>query len=384
MRIGIDYTPATEEGAGIGRFTHELVAALVAEDETNEYVLMAPRNAAPPDWLASSRGARWAPLPMSAHMAAVLWQRLRLPAPVEWFTGPIDLFHATDYVLPPLRSAKGLVTIHDLSFLRYPEYADPHLVHYLAEAVPRAVTRATLVLTDSEATREDVVTYLHLPPEKVSVVYGGVSEAFRPIQEQEALEETRDRYALPPEYLLSIGRLEPRKNLPGLLRAYRMLLDRGQTSLPLAIGGGKGWGYEPIFQAVEDLELKDSVRFLGYVQEQDLPPLLSGAATFVYPSFYEGFGLPPLEAMACGTPVVASNSSCLPEVLGDAALLVPPDETEALAEAIALLLSDEALRRDLRERGLERARRFSWTAAARQLLAAYGQAMNTSTALTSR
>ncbi|MBI2886692.1 MAG: glycosyltransferase family 4 protein [Chloroflexi bacterium] len=384
MRIGIDYTTAAQEGAGIGRFTRELVAALLAEGPQHEYVFLAPRGSRPPFVVASCPQARWAALPVSARAAAVFWQRARLPVPVEWFTGPLDIFHATDYVLPPLRAAQGVVTIHDLSFLRHPEYAEPSLARYLLGAVPRALERARLVLADSEFTKEELVTCLGLPPERVAVVYGGVSDAFHPVEDPETRADLQRRYQLPKDYLLTVCRLEPRKNLPGVLRAYRVLLDRGVTVMPLAIGGSRGWGYGPIFQTVADLGLERHVRFLGYVPEQDLPPLLSGAAAFLYPSFYEGFGLPPLEAMACGTPVVASNVASLPEVLGDAALLVAPADTEGIADAISRLVRDAGLRERLRQQGLARARRFSWAAAARQLLAAYQQAGAPAALATSR
>ena len=378
MRIGIDYTAAVEEEAGIGRFVRELTAALVAQTTDHHFLLLAPRSATPPDWVGSLPRVGWAPLPFSARLSAVLWQRLKLPLPIEWFTGAIDLFHATDYALPPLGRIPGVVTVHDLSFLRHPELAEPRLARYLAQVVPRALAQSTLVLADSEHTRQEVLASFDLPAEKVAVVYGGVSGSFQPIEDSGVLEETRVRYGLPGRYLFNLGRLEPRKNLPGLFRGYRLLLDRGQADMPLVIGGGKGWLYQPIFEAVEELGLRDRVRFLGHVPEADLPALLAGASAFIYPSYYEGFGLPPLEAMACGAPVVSSNTSSLPEVLGDAALLVSPDDSEALAEAVALVLSDDALRRDLRQRGLACARRFSWAAAARQLLAAYQRAVEPS------
>ena len=371
MRVGIDYTAAVEEGAGIGRFTRELVGALLATDSENHYVLLAPRGAAPPEWVSACSHARWATLPVSARLAAVLWHRLKVPAPVEWFAGQMDVFHATNYLLPPLKQARGVVTVHDLSFLRHPEWADPRLVSYLSRAVPAAVARADLVTADCEFVKEELRTYLGLPPEKVAVVYGGVSESFRPIEDPEALRQVQARYCLPHQYLLTVTRLEARKNIPGLLRAYRLLLDRSHVEAPLVIGGGPGWGFEKVLQTVEELELSDKVRFLGHIPDPDLQPLLAGAALFVYPSFYEGFGLPPLEAMACGAPVIAGNTSCFPEVLGDAALLVPPDDPDALCKAMELLLESEDLRRDLRCRGMARARQFTWAAAAQQLLSAY-------------
>lgn len=371
MRIGIDFTPAVEEQAGIGRITRELVHALLELDQQHHYVLLAPRGAEPPHWVTERPRARWAPLPVSAHMATVLWHRLSLPITAEQLTGPIDLFHGTDYLLPPLQRARGLVTIHDLSFRALPDLAEPALVRYLEPRVPSSLKRATLVLADSEHTKADILKHYQLAPEKVAVVYGGVRSEFRPVEDPHALQELRSRYELPEAYLLTVGRLEPRKNLVTLLQVYRMLLDRNQPVPQLVIAGGKGWRYEPIFQAAEELRLGEAVRFLGYVPDADLPALLSGATAFLYLSFYEGFGLPPLEALACGTPVLASNTSSLPEVLGDAAFLVSPHDPEAILGALTLLLSDASLRQELRQRGYAQATRFTWAAAALQLLAAY-------------
>lgn len=374
MRIAIDYSPAIQQQAGIGRFTRDLTRAALYRESPHEFVLVGPFGAKPPSWLAEHTHASWRTFPAPSRVMGALWHRLKVPAPVEWITGAIDLFHATDYLAPPCRQARQVITVHDLSFLRHPEYADPALAHFLSSTVPGAVRQASLVLADSEFTRTELLTALNLTPSKVSVVYGGVGAEFRPAENPEETRGIVERYEIGVPYVLFVGRIEPRKNIGTLLKAYRALLDQNRTPGVLAIAGGKGWLYEPIFQAADELRLGDHVRFLGHVPDPDLPALMAGASVFVFPSYYEGFGLPPLEAMACGTPVVAGNAGSLIEVLGDAALIVPSDDVGALADAIRRAHTDGALRDSLRAKGIARAARFTWGAAAKQLLDAYEQA----------
>lgn len=364
MRIGIDYTAAVHQRAGIGRYARGLVRALAQLDRENEYLLLVAgrpkeKSAFPPNFK-----PRY--LPLSPHWMTILWQRLRVPLPADLFTGPLDLFHSPDYVLPPLRRGKRVLTIHDLSFLRYPEGADPRLRWYLTQAVPRSIAQADLVLADSRNTKIDLIELLGVEASRVEVLYPGVEERFHPLDE-ESLAPVRARYSLDFPFILTVGTLEPRKNHVGLLQAYSFLRHPPR----LVIAGGKGWLYEPIFQEVERLSLEGRVFFLGYVPEEDLPALYNLADLFVFPSFYEGFGLPPLEAMACGTPVVTSNTSSLLEVVGDGALLVPPRDVEALAEAMEKVIGDPSLQEELRSKGLERAKRFRWGEAAKRLLAIY-------------
>jgi glycosyltransferase involved in cell wall biosynthesis len=378
LRIGIDYTAAVHQRAGIGRYARGIVGALARQRSEHTFVLL----------VAGSEGEAGLPLrddhvpalganfhvrrlPLSRRFWTVFWQRLRVPLPADLLTGPVDVFHSPDYVLPPVRRGRKVVTIHDLSFLRYPEGAEPSLRRYLSAVVPRCATEADLVLADSENTRQDVVELLGIPAEKVDVVYPGVDQHFTVIEEGEALEEVKERYHLSYPFVLSVGTLEPRKNLIVLLDAYSVLKDRHSLRHRLVIAGGKGWLYEGIFDRVRELDLEDEVVFLGFMPEEDLPGLYSLADVLVFPSLYEGFGLPPLEAMACGTPVVTSDSSSLPEVVGEAGLMVPADDPEALAGAIGQVLDDLDLRGDLIKRGLARAAQFSWHATGEKLLATY-------------
>jgi len=368
LRIGIDYTAAVHQRAGIGRYVRCLVRALAQLDRENEYVLLVAGRPKEETTFPPNFKTRY--LPLSPHWTTILWQRLRVPLPADLFTGPLDLFHSPDYVLPPLRTGKRILTIHDLSFLRYPEGAHPRLRWYLTQAVPRSIGQADLVLAPSQNTKRDLIELLGVEAGRVEVLYEGVEERFHPLDE-ESLAPVRGRYGLDFPFILTVGTLEPRKNHVGLLQAYSLL--KGRHPHRLVIAGGKGWLYEGIFQEVERLSLEERVFFLGYVPEEDLLALYNLADLFVFPSFYEGFGLPPLEAMACGTPVVTSNTSSLPEVVGDGALLVPPQEIEALAEAMEKALRDPSLWEELRSKGLERARRFSWSGAAKRLLAIYEQ-----------
>lgn len=367
-RIGIDYTAAVQQGAGIGRYTRGLIGALATLDRANRYVLFSAGHGAVESWPTNfSRRA----LPLTDRHLAILWQRLRLPVPIELFTGRVDIFHSPDFVLPPVAAARTVLTIHDLSFMRYPECSSPPLLEYLMRSVPRSVARADLLLADSASTRQDLMELLDMPGERVRVVYAGVEGRFAPVEDETVIGATLRRYGIQRPYILGLGTLQPRKNFVRLIRAYDRL--RHERNLPhqLVIGGGRGWLYEEIDACIESLGLQEQVRLIGFVQDDDLPALYTAADVFAFPSLYEGFGIPILEAMACGTPVVTATASSLPEVAGDAALMVSPMDEEALADALWRALDDTALRNALRRRGFDQVRRFTWEAAAQQLLASY-------------
>ena len=321
--------------------------------------------------------------PLSERALIILWHRLRLPIPVEWFTGPVDIFHSTDFVLPPVRQARTILTVHDLTFMRLPECAEAGLRAYLNKVVPRSIERADLVLADSQSTKNDLIDLLGVSPDKIEVVYAGVERRFRSMEGEIALQRVKKRYGLDFPFILSLGTLEPRKNFTGLIEAYALMrgsragfhtgqgmADRG---LKLVIAGGKGWLYDEIFARVEELGLTGKVIFPGFVADEDLPALYNLAELFVFPSLYEGFGLPPLEAMACGTPVVTSDRPSLPEVVGEGGLIVEATDSQELARAMEQVLTDENLRREMREKGLKQAEKFTWEAAAGKLLDMYGR-----------
>ena len=368
MRIGVDYTAAAYQGAGIGRYTRALIRALTRLDRSNEYRLfVAGRDGAHGQarWPAN---VRLCAIPLSQRNLTRMWHRLRLPLPVEIFTGALDLFYSPDFVLPPVLRARTLLTVHDLSFVRHPQTADPRLYRYLNAVVPRSVRRADHILADSQNTARDLANLWGVPSKKLSVLYSGVESRFRPMTDEAELARVRKRYHLPQRFILSVSTLQPRKNYERLITAFSQLLSTaGGRPHRLVIAGGKGWLYEPIFDRVRKFGLEKVVLFPGFVADEDLPALYTLADLFAFPSLYEGFGLPVLEAMACGTPVVCSEASSLPEVAGDAALLVDPLDVDSWAAAMREALSDEELRRTLVARGLAQARRFSWEQAAREL-----------------
>jgi glycosyltransferase involved in cell wall biosynthesis len=239
-------------------------------------------------------------------------------------------------------------------------------------SVPRSIARADVLLADSESTRRDLIELLRVPEDRVFVVYAGVEARFRPEPDPDDAAR-RQRYALERPYILSVGTLQPRKNYRRLIQAFHRLAQEYGVSHDLVIAGGKGWLYDDVYATIDALRLEGRVRVLGFVDDDDLPALYRGADAFAFPSLYEGFGIPVLEAMGCGTPVVTSNVSSLPEVAGDAALQVPPDDVDALADALWRSISDTALRQVHRTRGFEQVARFTWRRAAEDLLGVYAR-----------
>jgi glycosyltransferase involved in cell wall biosynthesis len=371
--IGIDYTPACEQGGGIGRYVRELVAALAEQDSQCAYHLFvagAERSRLPqaPAVNFCYRATRLSPLTL-----ARLWHRARLPLPIELFVGNVWLFHATDFVLPPtLPKTRTLLTVHDLSFARAPESAAPRLKAYLEAVVPRSARRADHILADSAATKADLIALYGTPEAKITVLYSGVSDAFRPVRDSAAQAAVRAKYGIgDAPYVLSVGTLQPRKNYERLMQAFAALPPRWKD-LKLVIVGGRGWLDAPIYDCAR--AMRERVILTGFADEADLPALYSGAACLAFPSLYEGFGLPVLEGMACGTPVLTSNVSSLPEVAGDAALMVAPHSVEAIqAGLLALLEEDSAARAARLTRGFAQAARFTWRSAAQRLRAIYAQ-----------
>jgi glycosyltransferase involved in cell wall biosynthesis len=374
ISIGLEVTAAVQQGAGIGRYVRELLKALVALAPQNPdlnfrlfYAATQARYPLPP----LPAAFRLRVLPCHDIWLARIWQRARLPLPVELLTGRVQVYHSPDFTLPPtLPKVPTLLTVHDLSFVRDPDSAAPGLRHYLNQVVPRSVRRATHILADSAATQADLQALYHTPAEKITVLYSGVEASFQPVRDVTALAALRNRYRLGSQpFVLAVSTLQPRKNFLRLIQAF----DQGLRDSPynLVIAGGKGWLYDDIFAEVTRRGLNERVLFVGFVQDADLPALYSAATAFAYPSLYEGFGLPLLEAMACGTPVLSSTVSCLPEVAGDAALLVDPYDVTALAVGLQRIVTDAGLRAQLLAAGSLRAQQFRWQQSAQQLLAVY-------------
>ncbi|MCP4358899.1 MAG: glycosyltransferase family 4 protein [Chloroflexi bacterium] len=376
MKIGIDVTAAVTQGGGIGRYTRELISALTAVDTQNDYHFFAAKNpvASPvPNPIPQAENVQLHTAPVDERWLYRLWYRLRLPLPVQWMTGSLDLFHSPDFVLPPVSEhIPTLLTVHDLSFVHYPDTFPEKLVTYLNRVVPWSINRATHVLADSQATKDDLTAVWQVPVDKITVLYSGVHERFQPVTDGDWLTAVRQKYKIgPAPYILAVGTVQPRKNYQALIRAFQPVAQTHPHNL--IITGGKGWLYDEMMAEVGRQGLDGRVRFTGFVDDADLPTLYSDAALFVFPSLYEGFGLPLLEAMACGVPIITSNSSSLPEVAGDAAVQLSPHDEAGWTAAVQTLLTDSNQRIQLVAAGFRQARRFSWQQSARQLGQIYGQ-----------
>jgi glycosyltransferase involved in cell wall biosynthesis len=402
MKVAIDYTPAVRQGGGIGRWTRSLVEALLALDEARDvqftlfyaggglserqqnFVRDAQLKYAGP----GASPVRFVRLPFSEPALTRLWQRLRLPVPLELIArlgqppflisplGKQDVLHFPDFVVPPHLHGRSLVTVHDLSFMITPDCAEENLRKYLTAAVPRSVLKADRISVDAAAIKSDLHERLGVPLAKITVIYGGVGPEFHPIADKTYLEEVRARLKLPEKFLLYLGTIEPRKNLARLAEAWAELKDtevgRGRR---LVLGGRKGWLYEPILRRIDELGLRDEIVWLDFVPEGDLAAVYNLADLFCFPSLYEGFGIPPLEALACGTPVVTANNSSLAEVFSGAALMCEATDTASIMAAIRQGLEsldgDDQLLAGLQTEGLKRVSAFTWERAAREALALY-------------
>ncbi len=368
VRIGIDYTPAYEQGGGIGRLVRDLISYLAkADSKTNYRLFIAGTGDSPP---ALAPNFTWRTTRLTPTWLARIWHRAHLSVPIETFTGPLDLYHATDFVLPPVRrSTRTIVTVHDLSFVRVPETATPSLKAYLDIVVPQSVRRADHVIADSAATKRDLIDLYNLPSEKITVLLSGIDDRFAPFTGDPAT--VLRKYQIPQKpYIFSIGTVQPRKNYARIVKSLVQLRDSG-LDIDLVIAGGKGWLDGSLYQTIKDTGMSDHIHMIGFADEADIPVLYSAATCTAFPSLYEGFGFPVLESMACGTPVVTSNVSSLPEVAGDAALIVDPYDVDALANALRKLTTDEAMRDLLIQRGFQQAANFSWDDSARSLKEIY-------------
>jgi len=378
--IGIDYTAAYEQGGGIGRYVRVLTAALLElPHNSHDYRLfVAGASSTPhlPDGTTPTASYTWSPTRLSTKWLARIWHRARLPLPVETFTGPLNLYHSTDFVLPPTHwTTRTLLTVHDLSFLRAPETASPRLREYLSVVVPRSVGQADHILADSAATRDDLMEIYNTPREKITVLLSGVHPRFQRVDALERQTVIREKYGIDARpYVFSIGTVQPRKNYARLVEAVAALRADG-LDLQVVIAGGRGWLEDDIYASLDTFNMRDHVQFIGYADDIDLPTLYSAAACTSFVSLYEGFGLPVLESMACGTPVVTSNVSSLPEVAGDAALMVNPTDVPAIAKALRELVENTETRSTLQLRGYQQAQRFTWERAAQQLVATYDRVM---------
>lgn len=296
-----------------------------------------------------------------------------LPIPYgAFFKDSADITHFFNYYLPPGVKGKKIVTVHDMTYKRFPETVRFRTKQMLNLNLKKSLKRADIILTVSEFSKSEIITYFPEVKDKIRVVYNGVDlDVFKPLLDKNIKIGIAKKYNLPERYMLYLGTLEPRKNLERLIDSYYLLLKEFNSVPKLVLAGGKGWLYNSIFNKVSTLGLEDKIIFTGYIDEKDVAPLISAAEIFLFPSMYEGFGMPVIEAMACGSPVLTSNVSSLPEVAGDAAVLVDPFSVEDIKNKLQLLLIDEALRKRLNKAGLKRAKRFSWDVVTKDLYEIY-------------
>ncbi len=369
MRIGLDIRNLVFSRAGISKYTKNLIESLAEVDRQNEYTLFCNTKSRC-DW--SKYGniqEKVIRLPNLGRFTEKFWEEILLPRELK----NIDIFHSPRFMLPRRKPCKFIDTIHDLTFKKFPRLFTKDTFTYVNNWVELAVKSADKIIAVSDNTKKDLIDLFNAPEEKIEVIYEGVEEIYRPLKLESSLRGIKDKYNLPEKFILFVGTIEPRKNLKKLIEAFGEFKKSGPAEHKLVIAGGRGWQYEDIFKAVGKLGLSKEIIFPDYIPERDLPLIYNAADLFVYPSLYEGFGLPVLEAMACGVAVITSNVSSLPEVAGDAAVLVDPDDTRAIAEAMENVLQDNDLKRKMIENGLKRAAMFSWQEMAKKTLEVYSQ-----------
>jgi glycosyltransferase involved in cell wall biosynthesis len=344
-------------------YTRNIIRALAQVDPEGDYTLFSPQPF--PLQIPGVERMRHVVVP-----SRLLFGRVPVSLPLALLRERIDLLHA-ELMAPVLTPVRIVVTLYDLSYERYPDFFATGVPTGFRQFIPRTVRRAAVVLTISEFSKQDIVRFYRVPPEKVVVTLCAADPIFRPLKDEARLAAVRARYGTGDHFILCVGDLQPRKNLKRLITAYVKLRQADATRHKLVLVGRKAWLYDEIFAVARASGYVDELIFTAYVPDDDLVALYNAADLFVYPSIFEGFGLPPLEAMACGTPVITSNTSSLPEVVGDAALMVDPINVEALASAMVAVLGDTDLQTRLSACGLQRAAAFSWEATARTILRAY-------------
>jgi len=370
IRVALDLTAVPENVAGAGVYMLNLARALSRHDGPADFVLFAPEHALTRLGIESPR-VRQIPVRLPGRAARLVWEQTRLPRLLSDYEA--DILHSPHYTAPLMARQASVVTFPDMTFLLYPELHTPVKRVVFPFFMRQSAERASRLIAMSESTRRDMIRLLGVAPSKVTTIHLAASDDFLPRSPAE-IGETCRRYSVSPhQYLLYVGVFEPRKNIPNLITAFNEIAA-GYSDITLALAGKPGWMYEEIYARVRDLGLEGRVRFLGYVPDADLPALYSGARTFVYPSVYEGFGLPILEAMRCGTPVITSESSSMSEVAGSAAVLINPNDPAELRNAMVRVIDDPSFARRLRESGLARAAMFGWDRCATDTIAVYRSA----------
>jgi len=373
VKVCLDIQSAITQRAGVGRYAGTLAQYLAGDPELSELVLFYfdfHRRGLPftIDG-ATQKAVRWLP----GRAASLAWKTLSWP-PYQRFAGGADLYHFPNFILPPLAGGKAVVTIHDMSFLRFPEFAENRNRQYLSARIADTAARADAIITDSRFSAAEIVELLKVDNERVFPIHLGIAGAFRRPAAGE-IDRALGRLGIEQPYMLTVGTVEPRKNLPFMIDVFEAL--SADYAGNLVIAGMKGWKFEPILERIDESPVRDRIRHLDAPDDGCLPALYAGADVFLCTSFYEGFGLPPLESMACGTPVVSSTGGSLPEVLGDAARIVDGFDAEEWAAAVREILGSEGTRQQMLEAGQRRAGAYTWQATAARTVDVYKKVLET-------
>lgn len=377
MRIAIEIQPILEKHmTGVGFYTYEMVKRLrdlkALEDE---YYLLGMdffNNANRLDPYLDKKVELRTNGMMHYGIYRRIWHLMPFLDYGKFFGTEADIFHFFNFVSPPYVKGKTIVTVYDMVYKMFPDTMEKANYKKLDRNLKSSCDRADAILTISENSKREIVRFLNVPEEKVFIINPAVDHyIYRPIDDMDEVGRVIDKYNLPDKYFLYLGTLEPRKNIKSIIEAFKILKDRHNSDYGLVLAGKKGWMYDSIFEMVKRLELEDSVFFPGYIDDSDKPYLYAGARAFLFPSLYEGFGMPPLEAMACGTPVIVSNTSSLPEVVGDAGIMIPPNDIEKMSDSMYNIAQDYEFYSDLRQKGLRQADMFSWDKSVKELLSLY-------------
>ncbi len=374
MRVGIDGYPLSEALTGVGHYTLELALALSRNFPADEFELVSPKSFNP-SAIARVENCAFANLRLTQAKSSSLrghWWSLGLPLYAK--RARFDLFHGTNFEVPLRKRRPSVLTIHDLSTIVFPDTHTTRAVRRARVRLPMAAKLARAIITPTEAVKREVCARLRVKPEKVIAIHEAPREFFRPATVENA-EAVRERLGVAEKFLLFVGTLEPRKNLITLLKAFAEVVERSKLRPQLVIAGGKGWLIDETLSFIDSTSIKEHVRLTGYLNDEDLRALYSSCQAFLYPSLYEGFGLPPLEAMACGAPVIAGRVAALQETLGDEAILIEPLDVQTWARTIETTLNDPKRRASMSESGIKCAAQFSWDAAAIRTREVYEQVM---------
>ena len=375
MRIGIDATALPPRPVGAGNYIINLIRSLEAQARNDEIVVFAESHGRDLIGVPPRQGFEWVTVPEMHPAVRLIWEQTIFPGLVR--SAKVELLHSLHYTRPVRLGCASVVTLLDMTFFLYPQLHTRAKRLYFPRIIRMSARRADAFAAISESTRKDAIRLLKIPPEKILTTPLGVDRSFHLIEDERLLEEVRHRYDLPEKFVLYVGLIEPRKNLPLLIRAYRRLTAQ-ETPYDLVLAGRLGWNYNEVLQSIERFGLRNRVRMPGYIPQGDLPLVYNLASLFIYPTTYEGFGLPVLEAMACGVPIITTRVSSLPEIVGKAGELLPENDEAALLKAMLRLLIDSELREKRKIAGFEQAAKFIWERTARLTLQLYRKAIQIS------